>query len=357
MKRTGWMLSVVLSAAVMFAAASCQSSTPPDKAAKVETPAKADLPAATPLPSEVTIGIVAKSQGNPVFQAAHAGAKDAARILGERYGVKVNIDIQTPPDEDAQKQAQAIEQLARAGAKGIAVACSDAAICKTAIDKAVERGAVVMCFDSDSPQSGRFCFYGTDDVTCGEKVMQELAKAMGEKGTIAILGGNVSAPNLHNRIEGVKKELAKHPDIKLLDGGIFYHEETAEKAAQCVNTAQTTHPDIQGWAMVGGWPLFTQNGLKWEPGSVKVVSVDALPPQLQYLKNGYVEALWAQDCYSWGYKSVDILLQKILVGENPKEGTRIIDPLALVTKDGEKGTGKNGADDWAGKWRKWSGKE
>jgi N-methylhydantoinase A/oxoprolinase/acetone carboxylase beta subunit len=30
-------------------------------------------------------------------------------------------------------------------------------------------------------------------------------------------------------------------------------------------------------AMIGGWPLFAKNALKWEPGTIKVVSVDALP--------------------------------------------------------------------------------
>src|SRR4051812_46698985 len=57
---------------------------------------------------KITIGLVAKSQSNPVFQAAYSGAKDAAKELGPKYNVDVVIDWQTPPDEDAQKQAQAI---------------------------------------------------------------------------------------------------------------------------------------------------------------------------------------------------------------------------------------------------------
>src|SRR5690242_19037770 len=75
---------------------------------------------------KVVIGLVAKSQSNPVFQAAYAGAKAAARELGPEYNAEVTIDWQTPPDEDAQKQAEAIEQLARSGAEGIAVSSSDA---------------------------------------------------------------------------------------------------------------------------------------------------------------------------------------------------------------------------------------
>lgn len=293
---------------------------------------------------KIVIGLVAKSQSNPVFQAAYAGAKDAARELGPKYGVTVQIDWQTPPDEDAQKQAEAIEQLARGGAAGIAVSCSDANTVTPAINKSVELGVPVMCFDSDAPRSKRFCYYGTDDLTCGKRVMEDLARAMGDKGTVAILAGNQTAPNLQKRVQGVKEELAKHPNMKLLDDGVFYHPETPEQAAEAVNTAQTTHPDIQGWAMIGGWPLFAKNALKWAPGSVKVVSVDALPAELAYLRSGHVATLYAQDCYGWGYKSVEILLNTLVKKEAPKE-TRIIDPLTQVTKENVEEFGKQ--------WDKW----
>ena len=296
---------------------------------------------------KIVIGMVAKSQSNPVFQAGYAGAKDAAKELGPKYGVAVSIDWQTPPDEDAQKQAEAIEQVARGGAAGIIVSCSDANTCTPAINKAVDLGAAVVCFDSDAAKSKRLCYYGTDDITCGRIVMQELAKVMGDKGTIAILAGNQTAPNLQKRVQGVKDELKNHPGMKLIADGVFYHAETPEQAAEAVNTAQTTHPDIEGWAMIGGWPLFAKNALKWAPGSVKVVSVDALPAQLGYVKSGHVAALYAQDCYGWGYKSVQLLLDKIVKGQNPPT-VRIIDPLTRVTQDNVATYGKN--------WDKWLGR-
>lgn len=293
---------------------------------------------------KIVIGLVAKSQSNPVFQAAYAGAKDAARELGPQYGVDVEVDWQTPSDEDAQKQAEAIEQLARGGAQGIIVSCSDANTVTPAINKAVELGSVVMCFDSDAPRTKRLCIYGTDDITCGKLVMTELARVMNDKGTIAILAGNQTAPNLQKRVQGVKDELKNHPNIKLLPDGVFYHPETPEQASEAVNTAQSTHPDIEGWAMIGGWPLFAKNALKWAPGTVKVVSVDALPAELGYVRSGHVAALFAQDCYGWGHKSVEILLNKIVKGENPKD-VHIIDPLTKVTKDNADAFGKN--------WDKW----
>ena len=148
----------------------------------------------------------------------------------------------------------------------------------------------------------------------------ELAKAMGEKGTVAILGGNQSAPNLQNRVAGAKEALAKYPNMKLNEPGVFYHVETPEKAAEAVQNAQNANPGIQGWAIIGGWPLFTADALKWPPGSVKVVACDALPAELNYLRDGHVEVLLAQDCYGWGAKSVEILLEKIVNKKTPSPG-------------------------------------
>ncbi|RKY19783.1 MAG: sugar ABC transporter substrate-binding protein [Planctomycetota bacterium] len=278
----------------------------------------------------VLIGIVAKSQSNPVFQAAHAGARAAAAELGDEYGVELVIDIQTPADEDPAAQAAAIEQLARAGAAGIAVSCSDANTVTPAIDKAVELGAQVVCFDSDAPRSKRFAFFGTDDETCGALVMQHLAQSMGETGTIAILAGNQAAPNLQARVAGVKAELARHAGMTLLEDGVFYHPETPERAAEALAAAQSTHPQIGGWALVGGWPLYTRGSLRWTPGAVKIVSVDALPAQLAYLESGHVEVLLAQDCFGWGRESVRLLLDKLLRDIEPEGGPRMVDPLRPV---------------------------
>jgi ribose transport system substrate-binding protein len=331
--------------AVAMVAASCSPSSSDkggEKATGTEKPAQAKAG------EKIVIGLVAKSQSNPVFQAAYSGAKDAAAELAAQYGHEVVIDWQTPADEDAQKQAQAIEQLARAGAKGIIVSCSDANAVTPAINKAVELGAVVMCFDSDAPKSKRFCFYGAEDITCGKVVMEELARVMDGKGTVAILTGNLSAPNLQNRVKGAQDELAKHPDMKLVADGVFHLvRETPEDAAEEVRRAQTTNPTIQGWAMIGGWPLFTKDALRWDPGSIKVVAVDALPAELPYLESGHVEALYAQDCYGWGTKSVKILLDKIVNGKDPEKVLNY-DPLTRVTKDTAKAYGEQ--------WKKWAPK-
>jgi ribose transport system substrate-binding protein len=294
---------------------------------------------------DYVFGLVAKSNNNPVFQAAKTGAEDEAKKLSEKYGVNIKIDWRTPNEEDPQKQVEAVEQLVNAGASGISVSASDANKLTDAINKAVDSGVPVFMFDSDAPKSKRFAIFGTDDVSCGQQVMSELAKAMDGKGTIAILAGNQNAPNLQKRVQGVKEEAKKYPGIKILD--TYYHKETPQDAAAKVEQVQQANPDITGWAMVGGWPLFTDNALKWAPGTVKVVAVDALPAQLAYLKSGHVQILLAQQVYEWGTESVDRLYDLVANNKKPDE-TFIKAKLIPVTKENVEEFGKN--------WDKWLGK-
>ena len=287
-------------------------------------------------------GIVAKSNNNPVFQAAKTGAEDEAAKLSQEKGATIKIDWRTPNEEDPQKQADAIEQLVNAGASGIAVSASDANKLTDAINKAVDSGVPVVMFDSDAPKSKRLAIFGTDDIDCGKKVMSELAREMGGKGVVAILAGNQNAPNLQKRVEGVKEEAKNHPDIKILD--TYYHKETPQDAAAKVEQVMQAHPEVTGWAMIGGWPLFTDNALKFAPGTVKVVAVDALPAELGYLKSGHVQVLLGQQVYEWGTKSVDMLYDKVAENKDPPSSF-VKGQLIPVTKDN--------VDQYAENWKKW----
>ena len=297
----------------------------------------------------IIIGVIAKSQSNPVFQAARTGAEDAARDLSKQLGIDVKVNWQTPVNEDAQQQAKYIEQLVSQGVDGISISCTDGNVLKGPIDAAVAKGVVVMTFDSDSPQSKRMAYYGIDDVEAGRAVMRELAKAMGGKGgPIAILAGNQTAPNLQARVKGVKEEIEKLKDKGFTLKQVYYHKETPADAAAMVQQVQNANPEIAGWAMVGGWPLFTENALNGVYDKAKVVSVDHLQTELGYVRSGQVQALIGQDCYGWGYETVKMLVDKINSGKNPPKVINTFE-LAIVTKDN--------VDKYDGLWNKWLGKK
>ncbi len=260
--------------------------------------------------STFTIAMIAKSSTNPVFLSARTGAEAAAAELSKEHGVDVKINWLTPPSENAELQAQRIAQAVNSGANAILVSASDAGKITGAIDEAVERGVPVMSFDSDAPDSKRFSFYGGDDHAMGSQVMSELAKQMDGKGKIAILSGNQNAPNLQKRVQGVLDEAKKYPGITIVN--TFNTIETPQDAAAEVLRAQRAYPEIQGWAMVGGWALFTRALLTdLDPSRLKIVSVDALPVELAYIDAGLTPVLLAQPTYLWGYQSVHTIFDHV----------------------------------------------
>ncbi len=262
-----------------------------------------------------TLGMIAKSQGNQFFEAAHSGAKAAARELGAQYGITIKIDWRTPNEEDAQKQAEYVEQLVLNGVDGLIVSCSDARKLTDAIDKAVRQGIPVVTFSGDAPASQRMVSLGIDDFKCGERTFEELAALLHGSGVVAAIDGNPNAVNLQQRAAGFRSAAKRHPGIKLLD--IFYHKETPLDAVAKIEQVMQANPDITGWGFLGGWPLFTDRALKWSPGSVKCVSVDALPPELDYVRSGHVQMLLSQDVYGYGYRSVERLIEKLHLKKSP----------------------------------------
>jgi ribose transport system substrate-binding protein len=290
----------------------------------------------------IRIAMIAKSSTNPVFLSSRTGAEAAAKALSAKHGINVVINWLTPPTEDGQVQAQRIAQAVNEGANVVLISCSDAAKVNGAINDAVARGVPVMTFDSDAPSSKRFAYYGVDDLETGQRVMAELAKIMNSKGTVAILAGNQNAPNLQKRAEGVRKEAAKYPGIKIVN--TFYHVETPQDAAAKVLEVMKAYPEVNGWAMIGGWALFTKALLTdINPQKVKIVSVDGLPAELAYVDKGIAPVLLAQPTYQWGYVSVEKIIDKVYL----KKDVPTINKMELVPVT--KGTlGK-----WARQLKEW----
>ncbi|HLK92830.1 MAG TPA: substrate-binding domain-containing protein [Polyangia bacterium] len=297
---------------------------------------------APPAAKAIKIAMIAKSSTNPVFLSARRGAETAAKDLSAKISAPIEIVWLTPPEEDGQIQAQRIAQAVNEGANAILISCSDAGKVTGAIDDAVARGVPVMTFDSDAPKSKRFAFYGVDDRRIGEQVMEELGKQLDGKGKIAILAGNQNAPNLRRRVDGIKAEAAKSKGIQIV--GTFYHNETPQDAAAEVIRVNNAYPGIKGWAMAGGWALYTKTLLSdLDPAKIKLVAVDALPPSLPYVEKGLAPVLLAQSSYLWGNVGVTKIIDKIFFKKDVPE---------IIPMDPVRVTSDN-LGSWARQLRQW----
>jgi ribose transport system substrate-binding protein len=201
-----------------------------------------------------------------------------------------------------------------------------------------------MCFISDAPKSKRFAYEGVDDIEFGRSIMKELAQEMEEKGVIAVLAGSQGALNQELRLQGIKEELKKYPGLSLSTKNCYHHQEIPSKAVETVRKAQKANPNIGGWAFLGSWALLEENSLPWAPGEVKVVAGYAVPEELEYIKSGHVQALIGVNCFQSGYKSVELLIDKIMNNHGPANPA-IYCKLVRVSK--------SNLNEWLLNWNKW----
>lgn len=273
--------------------------------------------------------IVPKMRDNPVFNYAKIAAEVRAKELKG-----IEILWRGPEEADPAKQVSVIEALIAEGVDGISVSCNEPNSIAPAIDKGIEKGIPVICFDSDSPKSKRKYFYGTNDAKGGAALGERMSKLLDGKGRICILSGYQGAFNLENRIKGAKEYLARNaPGIKIEH--IYYCNDDAAEAIRLIEAHMSKDRDLNGWLMVGGWPLFASDALKSiDPKKTKVVAFDALQAEWQYIENGKCQGLIAQNLWGWGYESVNILkslVDKQSVTAGP-EGF-IEAPVELVTQE------------------------
>jgi len=287
---------------------------------------------------KAVFAFVPKLLDNPVFQVAWKGAQAGAAELG---GGTITVERYAPVKSDAVEQAQIIESLIERKVDGIAISVNDADALKETIDKAIGAGIPVVTFDSDAPKSKRIAFYGTNNPRSGKVMGEYLVKHMGTKGNIALLMGTPGAPNLEERKNGLLEYLKAYPAVKVVATEYCYDD--VNKAVSGMEAVMQAHRDLKGWVMIGGWGIFTPPPGPFaskKPGDLTVIAFDALPEELEYVRQGYVQALVGQKLWGWGYESVRMLKA---IKEGQKLESVIDSGVDMVTKEN--------VEEYAMKWK------
>src|SRR5438874_1562478 len=190
-----------------------------DQAAITPSPPPRPRRVAPPPPAPggpTTFAIIPKMLDNPVFTLAQRGAEKAAREIG---GITAECDGSRTGV--AAEQAEVIRTMTQKRVAGMAISVIDPAAVRQYINEAVDQGIPVICFDSDCPDSKRRTFTAVDSKRLGTELAARLVEAVGGatkmQGQVAILSGQASALNLQDRVAAARMELAKYPNVGILD--------------------------------------------------------------------------------------------------------------------------------------------
>ena len=276
-----------------------------------------------------TFALVPKTISVPFYADVEKGCKEEAKKLGVQV-------LYTGPDvADEAEQVKILRDVVTRGVSGLAIAPMNADSVVGVIADALKKGIPVITFDSDSPNSKRICYVGTDNKEAGKEAGKAFKQRL-PKGKFAILTGGLAAANLNERIEGFK-EIVTGSDYTEISGSPFPCDDDAVKGVQIIQDILTRYPNLDGIFCSGGWPLFGAPeayvkalGKRVEDlkaNKFVIVSFDTLPEELKLLKNGFCSALIGQRPYAMGAKSMDVLndLSEGKKGENVNTGVDVVD--------------------------------
>jgi rhamnose transport system substrate-binding protein len=192
-------------------------------------------------PEKTRIAMVVKNLGNGFFDAAHTGADEAAKQLGN-----VEVIYTGPTTPSAEGQIEIINALISQKVDAIVISANDPNALVPIAKKAMARGIKVISFDSGvAPEGRQMQLNPSNAELIGEKQVQMAAGEIGGAGEIAILSASAQATNQNIWI-GVMKKVLERPEyakVKLV--ATVYGDDQSDKSYREAIGLLRSHPDLK----------------------------------------------------------------------------------------------------------------
>lgn len=241
---------------------------------------------------------------NPYFTPTKVGAQDAGAQVG------VEMLWTGVPDGNTVAQIAQFRQLVASGYRGIAVIPLEADAWIAPIKRAIAEGVVVVCANSDSPQSGRELFFGQDLVGAAVVQGRMLAKLAGGHGKVAMTNCAPGLLALDQRIEGAKKGVAA--------GGLeavgVFNTNPSDMASErsTIRDIAQSHPDLAAMMPLCGPDTAAAGLVKQEmKAHWPIVGTDLMYQTLEMIRDGVIDGTVGQQPYLQGYAPVMYLYQRV----------------------------------------------
>jgi len=154
--------------------------------------------------------MIATNTAVPYWKMAAAGFAAAAA----QYGV--SVDTRGPAGVNPQGEVDEFKAMVARKPAGILVSVADSKLMAPEIDAAIAAGIPVITIDSDSPESKRLYFIGTNNREAGRLGGRRLAAQLNGKGNVVFFT-NPGQPNLEERLKGYQDIFATSPGIKVVE--------------------------------------------------------------------------------------------------------------------------------------------
>lgn len=252
-----------------------------------------------------TIPVVIKATTASYWQAVFDGAQQAAKQLG------LQIEELGPANEtQVAEQISIMENLISRKPPAIVLAPVSTDALAGPVEAATEAEIPVVIIDSGVDTDKYAALIATDNFAAGQRAGHALAecieKTQGEAaGQVAYLRANPNGESLVSRDEGFLDAISNYPGIEVVDNRVA-NNDTA-KAMNDTLDLLNRYPDLSG--------IFADNQLMGDGAgtafaeqgageNVCLVAFDSSELEVDFLRQGVIDALVVQDPYMMGYAGV-----------------------------------------------------
>jgi ribose transport system substrate-binding protein len=275
--------------------------------------------------------IVVKGLDNPFFEAIHQGCE---KWNSENASSEYECFYTGPAStSDEAGEAQIVQDmLGKADTAAMAISPSNAKLIAQTI-KTANATVPIMTIDADltvEDAALRKTYLGTDNYLMGFKLGEYLKKAKPNGGTVCLIEGNPGADNILRRAQGARDALTGQKGLAALagEGGwtevagcpVFTNDDGA-KGVQAMTDILAANPKLDGFAIMGGWPLFGAPqpyrdlfkplADRIASNDFAIVAADTIGDEVAIAREGLVTALVGQRPFEMGYKAPSVMLDLI----------------------------------------------
>jgi ribose transport system substrate-binding protein len=240
----------------------------------------------------VTIAYVPGVSPFPYFDTAYRGGAAEAKKYG--YTLKyIGVSAYDPST-----QAAALNAELAARPSFLLVSPDDDVALRPAIQRYIDAGIPVITVGGTLKDTqGLVSQIATDNAQGGQLAADYLGRAVGGKGTIAVLNLTPGSSTVEDRVTGFEQEMReKYPQVTVLPEQ--YGGGTTPGNEQAMRSLLLAHPGINGVFGVaetsaeGAAAAIAATG---KTGQVKVAAFDASPEEVKELKSGLIDFLSASE--------------------------------------------------------------
>jgi ribose transport system substrate-binding protein len=253
----------------------------------------------TPSAEEVLkITFVSGNLPNPFYHSLYAGAAKKAKELGN-----IELTMQGAADFEASAQTRVLDAVLTTQPHAVIVApVSETAVTPT-LSKFHAAGIPIVTVDGAIKDDSIITSaLGANHYAGGEAAADAMAEAINGKGTVGVFAINPGVPATNLRAGGFMDRIAaKYPDIKVLD--LQYTEGSLSKSQSTADSLMAANPGLNGFFASEFWStsgIATALKTAGKTDSVALIGYDALPAEVDLIKDGSVHALVVQPPFALG---------------------------------------------------------